>query len=293
AGSVLAGGQAGIELPGLHLFSKHLQFLDYRAMAEAAARLGFAGLDLTVRPGGHVEPDNFKRDLPAAISAIKGAGLECTMMTTSINSTKNPCHRELLELARSLGVESYRTGWLKYDYEVEPMALVEHYRGQLAALAEWNRELGITGMYQNHSGEGSFGASIWDIYLAIRDLDPDALGMQFDIRHAVTEGGRKWPDSFRLLRPHIRSLAIKDFKWARLDGKWQLVNTPMGQGMVDFKRYFRMLKDAGLNYPISLHCEYDLGGANQGKRELTKPASEVLAAIRKDVDTVRSLWAEA
>ncbi len=61
--------------------------------------------------------------------------------------------------------------------------------------------------------------------------------------------------------------------------------------MVDFKRYFRMLKDAGLNYPISLHCEYEeLGGANKGKRELTIPESEVLAVIKRDVKYVRELW---
>ena len=63
--------------------------------------------------------------------------------------------------------------------------------------------------------------------------------------------------------------------------------------MVDFSRYFRMLKDAGMNYPASLHCEYDLGGANKGRRELTRPASEVLAAIRQDVEKVKRLWNEA
>ncbi|MEM9984789.1 MAG: sugar phosphate isomerase/epimerase, partial [Bacteroidota bacterium] len=41
----------------VHLFSKHLQFLGYRAMAEKATELGFAGLDLTVRPNGHVSPE--------------------------------------------------------------------------------------------------------------------------------------------------------------------------------------------------------------------------------------------
>lgn len=290
SGAALAGD---MKPPGLHLFSKHLQFLDYKEMAETAVALGLDGLDLTVRPGGHVEPDKYERDLPQAIQAVKDAGLECKMITTRIVSTQNQRDHDLLALARSLGVETYRTGPLKYDNETEPLALVARYRDQLAALAEWNRELGITGMYQNHSGEGSFGASIWDIYLAIKDLDPDVLGVQFDIRHTVTEGGRNWADNFRLLMPHIRSLAVKDFKWGKVDGKWQLVNTPMGEGMVDFKRYFRMLKDAGMNYPISLHCEYDsLGGANKGKRKLTIPETEALALIKRDVEYVKKLWAQ-
>ena len=36
----------------VHLFSKHLQFLNYTEMAEAASEMGFDGLDLTVRPKG-------------------------------------------------------------------------------------------------------------------------------------------------------------------------------------------------------------------------------------------------
>lgn len=291
SGTALAGG---MKMPGLHLFSKHLQFLDYRGMAEAAVALGLDGLDLTVRPGGHVEPDNYERDLPLAIQAIQDAGLECKMITTRIVSTQNRRDHDLLALARSLGVEIYRTAWLKYDNEIEPLALVAQYRDQLAALAEWNRELGLTGMYQNHSGEGSFGASIWDIYLAIKDLDPDELGVQFDIRHTVTEGGRNWADNFRLLMPHIRSLAVKDFKWGKVDGKWQLVNTPMGEGMIDWPRYIGMVREAGIDCPVSLHCEYDeLGGANKGRRELTIPESEALALIKRDVDFVKKLWQEA
>ncbi len=148
-------------------------------------------------------------------------------------------------------------------------------------------------MFQNHSGERRFGAAIWDLYLVLKELDPDHIGCQFDIRHAVTDGGLMWPDSFRLIRPHIRSLVFKDFKWAIVDGKWRMFSTPIGEGMVDFSRYFRMLKDAGMDYPVSLHLEYDLGGAEKGRRELTRPRSEILAAIEQDVDTVKRLWDES
>lgn len=292
-GTASAGGSAGMNRPRLHLFSKVLQFLDYTELADAAYTLGFAGLDLTVRSGGHVDPENFERDLPAAVSAMKSAGLNCEMMVTKIVGTDNPRDRDLLALARSLGIKSYRLGGLKYDRETAPTEMVERYRDQLAALAEWNREIGITGMYQNHSGERAFGASIWDIFLAIKDLDPDELGIQFDVRHAVTEGGRNWADGYRLLKPYTRSLAFKDFIWAEVDGKWKLVNVPMGEGMVDFKRYFGMLKEAGINYPVTLHCEYDLGGAEHGDREPTMPKEEILAAIRQDVVMIEKLWPEA
>ncbi|MEE4216365.1 MAG: sugar phosphate isomerase/epimerase family protein [Xanthomonadales bacterium] len=298
APGLLAGDGPGISgdssgQPALYLFSKAIQFLDYREMAQAAAAMGFSGLDLTVRPGGHVEPDRYDRDLPAAVSAIKDAGLDCEMMVTKIVGTDNRRDYDLLALARSLGIKSYRLGGLKYDGKTSATETVKRYQVQLAELAEWNRRIGITGMYQNHSGEGAFGASIWDIFLAVKDLDPDALGIQFDVRHAVTEGGRNWADGYRLLKPYIRSLAIKDFIWAEIDGKWKLVNTPMGEGMVDFSRYFGMLKESGMDYPVSVHCEYDLGGAEKGRREPAMPREQILAAIRQDVVTIKKLWAEA
>ena len=212
-------------------------------MAEASAAAGLHGIDLTVRPGGHVEPGNFERDLPAAIKAIRAAGLRCDMITTAIDSTADRRDFELLTLARSLGVRTYRMGWLRYDKDSHPVTAIDRFRRQLADLAEWNREIGITGMYQNHSGEGRVSAAIWDLFLVLRELDPDHLGCQFDIRHAVVEGGQVWPDSYRLMQPYIRPICLKDFRWGLVDGKWRIVNTPIGEGMVDFRRYLGMLED--------------------------------------------------
>jgi len=67
------------------IFSKHLQFLpDYKAMAALAAEVGFDGIDLTVRPGGHVLPENVEIDLPRAITAAGNAGLKVPMIVTKI-----------------------------------------------------------------------------------------------------------------------------------------------------------------------------------------------------------------
>ena len=44
-------------------------------MAAVANDLGFDGVDLSVRPGGHVEPDNVETDLPKAIEALADNGL--------------------------------------------------------------------------------------------------------------------------------------------------------------------------------------------------------------------------
>jgi sugar phosphate isomerase/epimerase len=96
-----------------------------------------------------------------------------------------------------------------------------------------------------------------------------------------------------MLKPYIRSIIFKDFRWGVVEGKWRVVSTPIGQGMVDFKSYFGMLKDADIDVPVSLHLEYDLGGAEKGRREPTTPEGEILAAIRKDIVAVNKIWKES
>ena len=45
------------------IFSKHLQWCNYKEMADLAGEIGFDGVDLTVRPKGHVLPERVEEDL--------------------------------------------------------------------------------------------------------------------------------------------------------------------------------------------------------------------------------------
>src|SRR5213075_1387893 len=49
------------------IFSKHLQFLKGDALAAGAAEIGFDGIDITVRKGGHVAPERVAQDLPPLV----------------------------------------------------------------------------------------------------------------------------------------------------------------------------------------------------------------------------------
>jgi hypothetical protein len=108
-----------------------------------------------------------------------------------------------------------------------------------AALAALNREIGIRGGYQNHVGT-RVGGSVWDLGVLLEGITPDGLGVQYDIRHAVAEGGESWPVALRMIAPHIDTVALKDHIWAkRADGRWEPKSVPLGEGMVDFDGYLR------------------------------------------------------
>src|SRR6478736_2555231 len=99
----------------INIFSKNLHWLDYAAMAEAAASMGFDGVDLTVRPEGHVLPERVTDDLPKAVEAVKKAGLNVFMMTTAITKADDPLTEPILKTASALGISYYRMGWINYD----------------------------------------------------------------------------------------------------------------------------------------------------------------------------------
>ena len=276
----------------VHLFSKHLQFLDYNDMAAAAAEMGFDGLDLTVRPKGHVLPKQVVDDLPKAVDAMKKYGITPKVMTTNVWDLSKPEQQTVLETASKLGFTHYRTGWLSYPEERTIEESQTIYGQQAKNLELLNKELRLIGCYQNHAGN-HVGAPIWDLPPILSVTNNENIGCQYDIRHAVVEGGSSWELGLRQIKPFIKSLVIKDFKWGKVNGKWKPINTPLGEGMVDFIRYFALLKKHKINVPISLHLEYDLGGAEHGATKIIIDKKEVFTQMKKDLTFLRETWRTA
>ena len=134
------------------------------------------------------------------------------------------------------------------------------------------------------------GAPIWDLLPILEATNNEHVGCQYDIRHAVVEGGTSWELGLRLIRPFIKTIVIKDFKWGLSNGKWKPINTPLGEGSVDFGRYFSLLKKYQINVPISLHLEYDLGGAEHGDKKIKIDKKIVFERMIKDLTFLRETW---
>lgn len=288
-----ARGAAAVEparVGPITVFSKHLQWLDYGALADTVAEAGFDGIDLTVRPGGHVLPERVAEDLPRAVQAARRAGLVVPLMTTAITDPREPHTERILRTASAQGIGFYRMGWLGYG-DQPPAEALERHRATLRALAELNRAHRIHGAYQNHAGT-NVGGPVWDLWPLVRDLDPRWMGIQYDVRHATVEGGTSWPLGLRLLHSHIRTTDIKDFRWERDERGWSPRTVPLGEGMVDFGRYFQLVKQLGVGGPISMHFEYaPLEGRNDlPARERRRQAVELMS---RDLRALRGMLSAA
>lgn len=288
ANSIFNSAHTNSDEPKVFLFSKHLQFLNYRDMSEAAKGMGFTGLDLTVRPKGHVLPEKVADDLPAATEAMKSFGLETLMIASAVDDANDPIDQKVLEVASQQGYEFYRTNWFKYSEDLSIQDSLSKYTNTIKALSELNKRLNISGSYQNHSGP-YLGSPIWDLDQALEGISPKLMGSQYDITHACVEGGKAWEVSLRLIMNHINTLAMKDYIWEKVGGKWKVSYVPLGEGMVDFGRFFSLLKKHKINVPISIHVEYDLGGAEHGKTP-TMDRKEIFKKISKDLNFLKETW---
>ncbi|HWQ52869.1 MAG TPA: sugar phosphate isomerase/epimerase family protein [Bryobacteraceae bacterium] len=266
--------------PMICLFSKHLQKLHYTELGGVLQHLGFEGCDLTVRKGGHVRPELAPVDLVRAIESIRGAGVEVPMITTDLVSAADPHAVNVLGLAgrQYMGVPFFKPGYYRYG-DAAPEARLAQVRRDFAGLVSLGRANGIAAGFHNHSGD-YVGQSAWETREVLGELDPRWAGYYFDPCHATIEGGLGgWQVALRLALPRVKMIAMKDFSWQKVGGKWIPRQCPMGEGMVDWPTVFSALAKAKFTGPLSLHIEYG-------------PADE-LAAISRDLAWVKKQVAAA
>jgi L-ribulose-5-phosphate 3-epimerase len=274
----------GRRRPGpLCFFSKHLASLAPREMAKRLKAAGYEGIELTVRPGGHVAPEKVTTELPRAIEAIRSEGLDVPVIATALKSADDPTAGPILSTAAKLGVRIFRPGW--FDYALVDIRKELKQAGEaLARLTEAARSARIELAYMNHLG--NVGSPVWDLASMVEPLDQRWAGVYYDIRHAMAEGaGGSWKFGAHLVASRVKVFSVKDFYWQRAPGAagWTMKDCPLGEGMVDVLATLKILSQRSFRGPITVYLEYK---PNAGP-------DEVLAAAAADLKFLRSRITEA
>lgn len=266
ASAAAPAATADRQRPPLCLFTKHIPLMDYRELARTLRSLGFAAADLTARPRGHVLPENVERDLPKACEALAAEGVAVPMLTTGLLSRRDPAARPTLYTAARLGVPYFKLGYYRYRDFADLDGYLDRVKADVEGLAAVAAHAGITGGFHNHSGT-YVGSSLWDHWWVLRDTDPAQIGFYFDPCHATIEGGSAgWEIGFHRLKSRLKMVACKDFVWEKKDGRWKVTMCPLGQGMVDYPKFFRLLAASGFAGPVSLHVEYPIEAPTEAQR---------------------------
>ena len=227
----------------------------YEEVATLLRQAGVAGADVTVRPGGLVLPERVEQDLPKAHSIFADQGLAVPMISTALTAA-DPEARAILGMASRLGIPYYKIGYYPYDDMDRWRETRADVRTKLRGLVDLGKEYGIHAGFHNHSGAMA-GGLLWDMLQILEPLDRDWIGVYADPAHAMIEGGKNgWNFSLRQALDRVSMVAVKDFVWEKVNGRWQTRWTPLGQGMVPFDEVFGILTEAAFPGPISLHIEY-------------------------------------
>jgi len=275
-----AGGSKPRTKPPICLYSKQLAKVEYDELGKVLRDLGFDGCDLSVEPGGHVLPEQAQADLVRAVLAVTDVGLDVPMFTTSITSPADPNIRIVLGIGNFMGVPLFRPGVWKYNGTSQIEARLAEVQREIAGLAALGRSAAMAMGLRNVAGD-NVGSAVWDTNLIIRGTDPQWVGYDFDPGSATAAGGEDgWWVALRLALPRLKMVTLNDFNWTKdTGGAWKATPCPLGEGMVDWTKFFAALARAKFTGPLSLEVAY-------------RPVKE-LEAIRRDLGFVRKQVAAA
>ncbi len=267
--------------PLLCAFSGCFAKIPYAQLPEIIGSMGYDGMDLTVMPGGHVDPSRYMVDLDRAFQTFQDAGIELPMVTTSFTSPSQTYAYAILYVSAELGARFCRLGVWPPPLPPEASGQLTNIRAammrnDLAQFAATGARCKITPLLANHAGSYP-GRNIPEVEAMLTGIDPKAFGYCFDPVQAVIEArsANAWDAALQAALPRLAAVALSD---VALDQETPRL-CALGEGVIDWKKFFAALAAARFHGPVSMHMDY-------------APASAV-NALKKDLAFARAKVEEA
>lgn len=277
------------------MFSKMLQSMSIAEAGRTIRELGFEGVDLTVRPGGHVAPEEARTALPEAVRVLQQEGLAVPMITTAVIRHDEPDAAAIFETAARCGVPQLKLGYWPYRRFGTMRAVIDDARRALDGLEQLAGSAGVRACLHNHSGNYVTSNPAVSAQL-LEGRDPQRVGAYVDPGHLTVEGGISgWKIGLDLLAPWISLVAAKSMGWQRSEDpetgevRWREQMVPLSEGTVRWREVFALLKEIGFDGTVSVHSEYQGGHSwrSLSVPELIEQTREDLAFLRQTSGVIR------
>ena len=245
------------------VYSEQFQSLSIPEFCQVLKLMGVDGLDLTVRPGGHIEPQNARDELPEAMRVARDHGLEIMMLTTGI-TTPDRNAEEILAACQRLGIDRIKLGYYPAEGFGTLAKQLDAVRLQLDGVVNLAAKYNVRPCVHVHSGATIPSNGIM-LYYLIREMPPDRIGAYLDSHHmTITGGAGDWQQAIDLLAPWISLVALKNFQWERLDRdatgqqKWRTNYCRLEDGIAPIPEFISTIHKSGYRGFYTLHTEYRL-----------------------------------
>lgn len=261
--SLQAAPTSEAKKPQVCIYSEQFQSLPIPKVCEVFRKIGADGIDLTVRPGGHIKPENAPKELPIAAAAAKEHGLKILMLTTGITSPDQNAEG-ILATCQNLGIRKIKMGYYGGGEFGQLKKRLDDSRRQLEAVVKLAAKYEVRPCVHVHSGL-TIPSNGFMLHRLIRDIPPERIGAYLDSCHmTITGGAGGWKQAVELLSPWISLVALKNFQWHKGDrdslGRqtWRTNYCRLEDGVAPIPDFVRTVHRTGYRGFYNLHTEYKL-----------------------------------
>ncbi|MFB3881072.1 MAG: sugar phosphate isomerase/epimerase family protein [Armatimonadota bacterium] len=233
--------------------------------------LGFDAVELPVRPGFQVLPENVARDLPKAAKQLADCGV-------TIASVAGPTDEQTIAACAEAGVPTIRVmvNVRKAGYLATEAKAKAEYQALVPLLDRYHVQIGV----QNHCDD--FIANAAGLLHLMEGFDPKHVAAVYDAAHCALNG--EDPElAIDIIWSHLCMVNLKNAIWRRTNGpeaeiaKWEIYWTTGRQGLSPWSRVAAELKRRNWRGVLCLTAEYS-----------DEPAVERL--IAEDIAFAKSLF---
>jgi sugar phosphate isomerase/epimerase len=252
-------------------------------LAAKLAGLGFDGVELAVRPGYQVVPENVATDLPKAVKLLAEHGLKTPSIAGDIDEAT-------IAACGDAGVSTIRI-CAPIDLAKGYRASIEDYRRQFDALLPSLERSGVTIGVQNHYGVNV--ASAVGLAHLLSGYDPKLVSGVLDMGHCAVDG-EPVKMAVDIARPHMNGLV--NFKSAchlrangpELEAEYAVHWTTHDHGGYNWRELVTELHRTGFEGTFCMPAEYSKQAGVHGQRM----GDDVIPFLKKDIAHLKRLLGE-
>ncbi len=218
-----------------------------------AVENGFDGVELPIREGFWVNPDNAKTELPNAVRLLEDHGLQLSVVGTEPTS-------EMMEILANLDNPPMIRKMVAVAPEEDYLEAERHHREELARIYPHLKSANLKLALQNH--DGNFVASARAIRVLLDDFEPGVIGACWDPAHSDL-AGEIYPHALSILWDYLFLVNLKNPEYRRMNGvecrqsRWFRFWTSGRMGLTNWRKVLDLLKSKGYDGPINLFAEYN------------------------------------
>ncbi len=233
------------------LFTKPWKTLPAQKLAEKVRALGFDAVEFPLRNGFQAEPEHARRDLPGLAAAFKAEGL-------AITSVASDTTEEVFAACQTADIPVIRI-MAGFDPTRRYLACEVEWKRYLDTLVSLSEKYGVTVGIQNHYGPMVFNSM--QLKHLVEGYDPKHIAAVWDAAHSGL-AGEEPEQGLDIIWDHLCMINFKNAFWRRKNGPeapeaiWEPYFTTGRQGMANYPRIARYLKERNYSGTICLPAEY-------------------------------------